>query len=98
MYNPSFRVKKNGVPIVSKKELDAIGERFVRDFQPEVLKNPAPVDIDGFIECYLGMTPDYQFLSHNGIYLGMTVFNDTNKVPVFDPVNQRAEYPGHHGG
>ena len=92
MYNPSFRVKKNGVPVVSKKELDAIGERFVRDFQPDVLKNPAPVDIDGFIECYLGMTPDYQFLSHNGIYLGMTVFNATNKVPVFDPVNQRAEY------
>lgn len=55
MYNPSFRVKKNGVPVVSKKELDAIGERFVRDFQPDVLKNPAPVDIDGFIECYLGM-------------------------------------------
>lgn len=92
MYNPSFRVKKNGVPVVSKKELDAFGERFVRDFQPEVLMNPAPVDIESFIECYLGMTPDYQFLSHNGIYLGMTVFNDTNKVPVFDPINNRAEY------
>ena len=92
MYNPSFRVKKNGVPVVSKKELDAFGERFVRDFQPDVLKTPAPVDVESFIECYLGMTPDYQFLSHNGIYLGMTVFNDTNKVPVYDPVNQRAEY------
>lgn len=65
MYNPSFRVKKNGVPVVSKKELDAFGERFVRDFQPDVLKNPAPVDVESFIECYLGMTPDYQFLSHN---------------------------------
>ena len=92
MYNPSFRVKKNGVPVVSKKELDAFGERFVRDFQPDVLKDPAPVDIEGFIECYLGMTPDYQFLSHNGIYLGMTVFNDTNKVPVYDPAHGRAEY------
>ena len=82
MYFPSLKVKKNGVPIVSKKELDAIGERFVQDFQPDVLTNPAPVDIESFVECYLGMTPDYQFLSHNGIYLGMTVFNDTNKVPV----------------
>ena len=78
MYFPSLKVKKNGVPIVSKKELDAIGERFVQDFQPDVLTNPAPVDIESFVECYLGMTPDYQFLSHNGIYLGMTVFNDTN--------------------
>ena len=92
MYNPAFRVKKNGVPVVSKKELDNIGERFVRDYQPDVLKTPGPVDIDGFVEHYLGMTPDYQYLSHNGIYLGMTVFNDTNKVPVYDPVAKRAEY------
>lgn len=92
MYTPSFRVKKNGVPVISKKELDIIGERFVRDFQPEVLTNPAPVDIERFIECYLGMTPDYQLLSHNGVYLGMTVFNDTNKVPIYDPATNRAEY------
>ena len=85
MYTPSLRVKNNGVPILSKAEIDAIGERFVQDFQPEVLTNPSPVDIEGFIEFYLGMTPDYQYLSHNGVYLGMTVFNDTNKVPVFDP-------------
>jgi Zn-dependent peptidase ImmA (M78 family) len=92
MYNPSFRVTKKGVPVVSKRELDIMGERFVRDFQPDVLKKPEPVDIDGFVEYYLGMTPDYQFLSHNGVYLGMTVFNDTNKVPVYDPVANRAEY------
>ena len=92
MYTPSLRVKNNGVPILSKAEIDAIGERFVRDFQPEVLTNPSPVDIEGFIEFYLGMTPDYQYLSHNGVYLGMTVFNDTNKVPVFDPATNRAEY------
>lgn len=92
MYTPSFRVKKNGVPILSKDNIDTIGECFVKDFQPEVLTNPSPVDIEGFIEFYLGMTPDYQYLSHNGVYLGMTVFNDTNKVPVFDPTTKRAEY------
>lgn len=69
-------MKENGVPILSKTEIDVIGERFVRDFQPEVLESPAPVDIEGFIE----------------FYLGMTVFNDTNKVPVYDPVNHRADY------
>ena len=50
------------------------------------------MDIEGFIEFYFGMTPDYQYLSHNGVYPGMTVFNDTNKVPVFDPATNRAEY------
>lgn len=92
MYTPSLRVKNNGVPILSKAQIDAIGEHFVQDFQPEVLTNPTPVDIEGFIEFYLGMTPDYQYLSHNGVYLGMTVFNDTNKVPGFDPATNRAEY------
>ena len=79
MYTPSYRTQKNGVPVLKKEEIDTIGEEYVRDFQPEVLRNPAPVDIEGFIECYLGMTTDYQYLSHNGIYLGMTVFNDTDR-------------------
>ena len=64
----------------------------MRDFQPSVLTNPAPVDIESFVENYLGMTPDYQLLSHNGIYLGMTVFNDTNRVIVFSQETGRAEY------
>ena len=92
MYTPFLRVKRNGVPILKKTEIDVIGERFVKDFQPDVLTNPSPVDIEGFIEFYLGMTPDFQYLSHNGVYLGMTVFNDTNKVPVYDPATNRAEY------
>ncbi len=92
MYTPSYRVKNNGVPILSKKEINAIGENFVRDFQPDILKNPAPIDIEYFIEFYLGMKTDYQCLSHNGIYLGMTVFNDTNRVIIYSPATKRAEY------
>ena len=97
MYTPSLRVKNNGVPILSKAEIDAIGERFVQDFQPEVLTNPSPVDIEGFIEFYLGMTPDYQYLSHNGVYLGMTVFIDNRLLDE----SQRHRYRftlGHEGG
>lgn len=92
MYIPDFRVKANGVPILSKPEIDRIAENFLIDFQPEALNKPSQVDIDGFLENYLKVTPDYQFLSHNGIYLGMTVFNDTNCVPIYDPTTKRAEY------
>ena len=60
------------------------------DFQPEALKNPMEIDIDGFLEHYLGATPDYQYLSHNMIYLGMTVFQDTNRIPVYDPYHDCA--------
>ena len=92
MYTPSYRTQKNGVPVLKKKEIDTIGEEYVWDFQPEVLRNPALVDIEGFIECYLGMTTDYQYLSHNGIYLGMTVFNDTGRVIVWSPETNLTEY------
>ncbi len=64
----------------------------MRDFQSEVLRDPAPVDIERFVEYYLGMTMDYQYLSHNGIYLGMTVFNDTDRVIIYEPDTRRAEY------
>lgn len=92
MYNPVIRRKKTGVPIISRKEIDIIGERLIMDFNPEALKTPQEIDIDLFVQDYLGMEQDYQYLSHCGVYLGMTVFNDTDKVPVYDPVNKRAEY------
>jgi transcriptional regulator with XRE-family HTH domain len=66
MYTPSFKVKSNGVPILSKEEIDGIGEQYVKAFCPEVLSHPVPVDIESFVENYLGFTPDYQYLSITG--------------------------------
>ncbi|MDL2324612.1 ImmA/IrrE family metallo-endopeptidase [Ruminococcaceae bacterium OttesenSCG-928-A16] len=87
-----FRKKRNGVPIVTKEELDSIGERLVQDFCPQALIDPQPIDIDRFVTSYLGLKLDYQYLSHCGVYLGMTVFNDTDRVPVYCPQKKRAEY------
>lgn len=92
MYTPTFRTKKNGVPILSKDELDIIGERFVADFCPKAVQTPMEIDIDRFVCRHLGMKQDFQYLSHNGIYLGMTVFNDTDKIPIYDPEQGRADY------
>lgn len=92
MYRPQYRENREYVPILSRKEIEDIAERYVCDFQPAVIRDCVPLDIESFIECYLGMNQDYQYLSHNGIYLGMTVFNDTDKVPVYDPRTNRAEY------
>lgn len=92
MYRPTIKRKKTGVPVLSRKEIDIIGERLVQDFCPDAVITPQEIDIDLFVQDYLGADMDYQYLSHCGVYLGMTVFNDTDKVPVFDPVNNRAEY------
>lgn len=92
MYRPSIKRKKTGVPVLSRKEIDIIGERLVAEFCPDAVITPQEIDIDLFVQDYLGADMDYQYLSHCGVYLGMTVFNDTDKVPVFDPVKNRAEY------
>lgn len=77
---------------MSRKEIDVIGENLVGDFMPDALENPQEIDIDSFAQNYLGMDQDFQYLSHCGVYLGMTVFNDTDKVPVYDPQHECADY------
>lgn len=92
MYHADIRRKRSGTPILSRKEIDAITENLIADFCPEALKTPQEIDIDLFVQDYLKMDQDFQYLSHCGVYLGMTVFNDTDKIPVYDPVAGRAEY------
>lgn len=77
---------------MSRKEIDVIGENLVGDFMPNALEIPQEIDIDSFAQNYLGMDQDFQYLSHCGVYLGMTVFNDTDKVPVYAPQRECADY------
>jgi Zn-dependent peptidase ImmA (M78 family) len=85
-------MKKNGVPVLSKAEIENIAEGYIRDFCPQALEKPMALDSDDFISNYLGLKQDFQYLSHNGVYLGMMVFKDTSKVPVYSPETNRAEY------
>lgn len=92
MYKPIFNTKQNGVPILSKNEIETIGEKFVRDFFPSMLEHPQALDIEAFAELRLGLEIDYKYLSDDHRYLGMMVFNDTNKVIIFDDEKRCAEY------
>jgi Zn-dependent peptidase ImmA (M78 family) len=92
MYSPDFRFDNDGVPVVSGPDLDTIGERFVADFAPLSLCSPGEVDIDRFVTRYLGMEQDFQHLSHCGLYLGITVFQSTNAIPVYIPEKDAADY------
>ena len=92
MTKTGFAKKKNGLPVVSKADIENITERMLADFCPETLQVPQAIKIDSFAVKYLGMKQEYQYLSHNGIYLGMTVFNDSDEVPIFDAAKGRAEF------
>ena len=85
MYQPSLKTKRNGLPIITNNELDVLGERLVSDFSPPATIIPQEIDIDRFVINYLHMQQDFQYLSHCGVYLGLTVFQNTDFIPVFDP-------------
>ena len=92
MYIPYYRLKSNGTPVLSGEEIEIIAERFIQDFNPQALNDPIELDIDSFAFNYLNLKQDFQYLSHNGVYLGMAVFNDTSKIPVYIPDKQEADY------
>lgn len=92
MYEPQFRCKKNGVPILSHDEIEFHAEQFIKDFNADLLKNPGEVDVESFAEFYLGLTPEYNYLSNCGLILGRMVFNNSNKIAIYDTETGLADY------
>lgn len=92
MFLTNVEKDENGVPILTKERLDYIAECYIRDFNAAALKTPQEIDIDSFVFNYLKLKQDFQYLSHCGAYLGMLVYNDTNKLPVYDPVSKKPKY------
>lgn len=92
MYQPTLNLGINGIPIISNDELDTLGERLVADFSPLNSFTPIELDIDRFITKYLKLKQDFYYLSHCGVYLGTTVFQETHCLPVFNPDTSSAEY------
>ena len=60
-----YRKRSNGLPILSMKEIDDIAELILSDFNVSALKDPVPVDVEALLEFYLGLSLDYQDLTHN---------------------------------
>ena len=74
MYRPLIRRKRSGAPVLRRDEIDAITERMLMDYDPKLLTDPQELDVDAFAQNYLGAHQSYEYLSHCGVYLGMTVF------------------------
>ena len=92
MHDNSVRRKRNKVPILSKPQIDEIAQWHIDQFCPKALERPMEIDVDSFAFYHLGLKQDFQYLSHNGTYLGMMVFSDTTKVPVYIPETNSADY------
>ena len=90
-----FETKPGGVPLLSDRDIERDAAALIRDFNPSLLSDPAPVDIERFAESYMQLSIDFNWLSHNQTLLGRMVFCDTI-IPVYDPYAKRAEdFPVH---
>ena len=85
-----FETKPNGVPLLSNRDIELDAIAILKDFSPGLLTNPGPVDIERFVESYLGLNLDFNWLSSNQSVLGRMVFYDTI-IPVYDPSIKAAE-------
>lgn len=54
MYVAEIVRKRSGAPVLSRKEIDIIGENLVSDFNPDAMHTPQEIDIDLFVQDYLG--------------------------------------------
>jgi hypothetical protein len=76
------------VPYITYDMLDLYAEAVIDDAAPDVLDAPAPVNVEQFLEFYLGLNIEYKALSYDHKILGLTVFNDC-VVFVVDEISRR---------
>lgn len=92
MYQPKLKKKRNGIPIMSNREIDTHAEEYLKDYNPSVLNIPQPINMDEFAEFYLNLALDYVYLSHCGFILGRMTFQEVERVPVYLPKERCADY------
>lgn len=92
MYKPVLRMKRSGLPILRNSEIDTHAEEFLKDYNPLVLMNPQPINMEEFAEFYLNLIMDYTYLSHCGFILGRMIFQEIERVPVYFPEEKCADY------
>ena len=92
MFNPVLELSPSGMPVLSNQKIDLMGEQMAVDFDKAILLKPHELDVERFVERYLKMSLDFMYLSHCGVYLGTTVFQTTDYLPVYLPEERHADY------
>ena len=71
------------VPYILYDVLEEYAEKVISIASAENLRQPVPVDVDAFLEFYLGLSVEYKKLSYDSKVLGLTAFN-AGHVQIFD--------------
>lgn len=84
------RSNSNGVPIISKRDIEYFAEVIIKDYNPSMLEVPTILDIEDFTEFYVGLEIDYKDLTSDKSTIGMIIFSDGN-VPIYDIKEDKAK-------
>lgn len=79
----------SNVPYLTYDVLEEYAEQIVADFAPERLHTPGQLDVDRFVEFYLGLSVEYHRICYDRKVLGMTAFNDGH----IDVANEKTGMP-----
>lgn len=88
---PDLPKKGNGLPVLSRTQIDDLADHLAQQFSPDIADHPHPIDMDAFIEQFLGLDQDFMYLSHCGCFLGVTIFENM-KFPVFNIETFKPEF------
>ena len=80
------------VPYLSDHYIDSMCNDMIRRFDESVFTSPHPVNIELFIKKALHLNIRYARLSADSNILGVNVFRETDRMPVYSEKSRRAEY------
>lgn len=81
--------KNHNTPVIKDAEIDELAEMLLRDYKPQLLKEPGKIKYEHFLESYLGANLEYKYIYYQEDeerILGVTAFN-REKLPIFDREN-----------
>jgi hypothetical protein len=72
----NYKIQRNGLYILSKQrgDFDVIAERILREYQPSVLANPSPLDLDALAKDKLGLSVKEQTFANDSGIIGVMIF------------------------
>ena len=66
----------NEVPILNRDDIDRISAEILRNYMPNVLASPMPINVEALIEKHFNLRLNFQSFSPDGSILGETIFAD----------------------
>ena len=81
----SYFFTESGVPILSKEQLERIGEAHTSMYARRCGERETRLSTWKFAVYYLGKKVRFEWLSHNGAVLGASVYSDKKPVPIYLP-------------